>query len=34
VIEKTRSGSFSLANVKGGVLEHSWNANNLRRFYI
>jgi hypothetical protein len=30
VKEKTRSGSFRLAANEGRVLEHSWNANNLR----
>jgi hypothetical protein len=34
VIEKTRPGSFHLANNEGRVLEHSWNANNLHHFYI
>jgi hypothetical protein len=34
VIEKTRSGSFCLADNEGRVLEHSWNADKLRHFYI
>jgi hypothetical protein len=34
VIEKTRPGSFCLADAEGNELEHSWNADNLRRFYI
>jgi hypothetical protein len=34
VIEKTRLGSFRLANNEGRVLEHSWNTNNLRHFYF
>jgi hypothetical protein len=34
VTEKKRPGSFRLANSEGRVLEHSWNADSLRRFYI
>jgi hypothetical protein len=34
VVEKTRPGSFHLADNKGKVLEHSWNTGNLRRFFI
>jgi hypothetical protein len=34
VSEKTRNGSFRLADNEGRVLEHSWNGDNLRRFYI
>jgi hypothetical protein len=34
VIEKTRPGSFCLADNEGRVPEHSWNAQNLRRLYI
>jgi hypothetical protein len=34
VIENTRRGSFRLADNEGRVLEHSWNADNLCRFYI
>jgi hypothetical protein len=34
VIEKIRPGSFRLANNEGRVLEHSWNGDNLRCFYI
>jgi hypothetical protein len=34
VIEKTRPGSFCLADAEGRALEHSWNADNLRHFYI
>jgi hypothetical protein len=34
VTEKTRPGSFCLANNEGRVLEHSWNADNLHYFYI
>jgi hypothetical protein len=34
VTEKRRLGSIRLADGEGRVLEHSWNANNLRRFYI
>jgi hypothetical protein len=34
VIEKTRLGSFCLVDNEGRVLEHSWNIDNLRHFYI
>jgi hypothetical protein len=34
VTEKTRLGSSRLSNAEGRVLDHSWNADNLRRFYI
>jgi hypothetical protein len=34
VVEKTRPGSFCLADNEGRVLEHSWNADNLYRFYV
>jgi hypothetical protein len=34
VMEKTRPGSFRLVNNEGRMLEHSWNANNLHRFFI
>jgi hypothetical protein len=34
VVEKTRLGSFHLADNEGRVLEHSWNSDNCRRFYI
>jgi hypothetical protein len=34
VIEKTRPGSFRFADNEGRVLEHFWNADNVRRFYI
>jgi hypothetical protein len=34
VIEKTRPGSFCLADNEGRVLEYSYNADNLHRFYI
>jgi hypothetical protein len=30
VVEKIRPGSFRLANNEGKMLEHSWNADNLR----
>jgi hypothetical protein len=33
VIEK-KPGSFCLADNEGRVLEHSWNADNHRCFYI
>jgi hypothetical protein len=32
--EKTRPRSFSLADNEGRVLQHSWNDDNLRHFYI
>jgi hypothetical protein len=31
VTEKTRPGSFRLADTKGKALQHSWNADYLRR---
>jgi hypothetical protein len=34
VTEKTRPRSCLLADNEGRVLEQSWNANNLRCFYI
>jgi hypothetical protein len=34
VTEKTWPGSFCLADNEGRVLEHSWNADNLHRFFI
>jgi hypothetical protein len=34
VMEKTRPGSFRLADNEERVLEHSWNADNLRHFFI
>jgi hypothetical protein len=34
VIEKTRPGSFCLADTEGRVLEHSWNVDNLCHFFI
>jgi hypothetical protein len=34
VTEKIRPESFRLADTKGKELEHSWNADNLRRFYF
>jgi hypothetical protein len=34
VAEKTRPGSFCLADTEGRILEHSWSTDNLRRFYI
>jgi hypothetical protein len=34
VTEKTRPGSFHLADTEGRALEQSWNADNLHRFYI
>jgi hypothetical protein len=34
VIEKTRPGAYRLADPQGLKLEHSWNTDNLHRFYI
>jgi hypothetical protein len=34
LMEKTRPGSFHLADSEGRVLEHSWNADNPRRLFI
>jgi hypothetical protein len=34
VTEKTRPGSFRLANNEDRVLKHSWNSDNVRCFYI
>jgi hypothetical protein len=34
VIEKTRPCAYRLSDIKGNVLEHSWNTKNLHRYYI
>jgi hypothetical protein len=34
IIEKIRLGAYRLVDPQGSKLEHSWNADNLRRFYI
>jgi hypothetical protein len=34
IIEKTRPGAYHLTDPQGRKLEHSWNGDNLRRFYI
>jgi hypothetical protein len=34
IIEETRPGAFCLADPQGPKLENSWNAENLRQFYI
>jgi hypothetical protein len=34
VSEKTRSSAYRLSDTQGRVLEHSWNVENLHRFYI
>jgi hypothetical protein len=34
IIEKTRPGAYRLADPQGPKQEHSWNADNLCRFYI
>jgi hypothetical protein len=33
IIEKTRPGAFCLIDPRGPKLEHSWNIDNLCRFY-
>jgi hypothetical protein len=33
-MERTRPASFHLEDNEGRVLEHSWNTNNDRRFFI
>jgi hypothetical protein len=34
IIEKTRPEAYRLSDPQGLKLEHSWNADNLHRFYI
>jgi hypothetical protein len=34
VTEKPRSGAYRLLDFQGRMLEHSWNMENLRRFFI
>jgi hypothetical protein len=34
IIEKTRLGDYHLVDPHGPKLEHSWNVENLHRFYI
>jgi hypothetical protein len=34
VSEKMRPGTYRLSDTQGRVLEHSWNVENLRCFYI
>jgi hypothetical protein len=34
IIEKTRPEAYRLTDPQGPKLEHSWNVDNLRRFYI
>jgi hypothetical protein len=34
VTQKTSPGTYRLSNIEGKVLEHSWNAENLCRYYI
>jgi hypothetical protein len=34
VVEKSRAGAYHLSNSQGKMLKNSWNANNLRRFYV
>jgi hypothetical protein len=34
VTQKTRLGAYHLSDIEGNVLEHSWNAENLRCYYI
>ena len=34
VVRSTRPGAFRLATLEGTELKHSWNANNLRKYYV
>jgi hypothetical protein len=34
IIEKTRPGTYHLSDPQGKLLEHSYNAENLHRFFI
>jgi hypothetical protein len=34
VTEKTRLGVYHLSDIKGKILEHSWNAKNPHHYYI
>jgi hypothetical protein len=34
VTNKMRPGAYRLSDAQGRVLEHSWNAKNLHRFYV
>jgi hypothetical protein len=34
IIEKSRPGSYHLSDSEGKMMAHSWNSDNLRRFYI
>jgi hypothetical protein len=34
VMEKSRPGVYRLSDSQGKMLEHSWNVDNLRRFYV
>jgi hypothetical protein len=34
VIEKTRPGAYRLTDPQGPKLEHSWNVDNFRQFYV
>jgi hypothetical protein len=34
ISKKTRLGTYRLSGTQGRALEHSWNAENLHRFYI
>jgi hypothetical protein len=34
VTQNTRPGAYHLSDIDGRVLEHYWNAKNLRRYYI
>jgi hypothetical protein len=34
IMEKTRPSTYRLLDTQGRVLEHSWNAENIQRFYI
>jgi hypothetical protein len=34
IVEKTRLGAYHLMDPQGPKIKHSWNADNLRRFYV
>jgi hypothetical protein len=34
VVRSNRPGSFYLVDSKGHELQHSWNADNIKRYYI
>jgi hypothetical protein len=34
VTKKSRPGAYGLSDPQGRVLEHSWNVENLRHFFV